>query len=379
LALGLAFATKQQAVVLALLVIGLGVSKGRVTGTSRDEDRWSRGSWRGAIAKFILALVFVILVVFGWDAVRVARGAAAGFWGQGVDSYGGVRLIWPAELAHRWRRWSRLAGYLLGWPWMVALFGVGVGALLWRDMTRRRLTQPALADLTLVTFGSFYLFFHTLVAFPVWDRYLLPLVPVMGLLLGRVVNCGWSVVSHLHCAQPQVGQWSVTCTARTDEVRPALCSPKWVSCEWCGALHVARFALYALLVVLLAGGGLMASAGKIPVGGDHGAYDGLEEVMAFLRALPVGTVLYDRWLSWHYDFYLFDAYLYRAGFPSLEWLATDAAALYDGRPRYLVVPSWESEARLERTLAQVRLAISPVLVTYRRDGTMSFVVYEIAR
>ena len=36
-------------------------------------------------------------------------------------------------------------------------------------------------------------------------------------------------------------------------------------------------------------------------------------------------------------------------------------------------------ARLERTLAQVRLAMSPVLTTRRRDGTTSFVVYEIVR
>jgi 4-amino-4-deoxy-L-arabinose transferase-like glycosyltransferase len=352
LALGLAFATKQQAVVLGLLVIGLGVGQGRVTGTSNDARGWTLGRWRVASAKFIMGLALVVAVVSGWDAIRVARGAAAGFWGQGVDSYGGIRLIWPAESALRWRGWSRLAGYLLGWPWLVGLLLVGVGTLLWLDVTRRRQTQPALADLTLVTFGSFYLFFHMLVAFPVWDRYLLPMVPVMSLLLGRVVSSWWPVAS---------GQWSV------------------VSGEWCGTFHVLRFALSAILVLLLAGGGLMAAAGRIPVGGDHGAYDGLEEVMVYLRALPVGTVLYDRWLSWHYDLYLFDAHLYRAGFPSLEWLATDVAALFDGRPRYLVLPSWESAARLERTLAQVRLAMSPVLTTRRRDGTTSFVVYEIVR
>jgi hypothetical protein len=113
------------------------------------------------------------------------------------------------------------------------------------------------------------------------------------------------------------------------------------------------------------------------VGGDHGAYDGLGEVVDYLWNLPAGTVLYDRWLSWHYDFYLFDACLYRAGFPSPGWLAADAAALYDGRPRYLVLPDWESSARLERMLGEVGLAMSPALTTHRRDGTVSFVVYEI--
>jgi hypothetical protein len=130
---------------------------------------------------------------------------------------------------------------------------------------------------------------------------------------------------------------------------------------------------------LLLGGGLLAAGGRIPVGGDHGAYEGIKEVVAYLRGLPVGTVLYDRWLGWHYDFYLFDAYLYRAGFPAPDWLASDAAALYDGRPRYLAVPDWTSSARLERVLAEAGLKLSPALTTHRRDGTASFVVYEIGR
>ena len=55
----------------------------------------------------------------------------------------------------------------------------------------------------------------------------------------------------------------------------------------------------------------------------------------------------------------------------------DAAAFYDGRPRYVVLPGWESSARLERALDDVNLAMAPVLNTLRRDGTTSFVVYEI--
>jgi hypothetical protein len=185
-----------------------------------------------------------------------------------------------------------------------------------------------------------------LVAFPIWDRYLLPIVPILALLLGRMM------------------------TALLD---------RWQgSGQWSGRLRISGLALCFLLFVLLAGSGIWAAAGRIPVGGDHGAYDGLSEVIAFLGTLPAGTVLYDRWLSWHYDYYLFNAYLYRAGFPSPEWLAADAAAFYDGRPRYLVMPDWESSARFGRALEKVDLAMSPVLTTRRRDGTISFVVYEIA-
>lgn len=331
LALGLAFAAKQQAVLLAPLVVGLGLTQYQA----------KRGGRRAAVARFILALASVTALVWAWDTVRSANGAAKGFWSQGVASYGGLRLIWPAELEPRWHGWARLAGYLFGWPWLGVLLLAGLGALLWRDLAHRRRTRPALADLTLSAFAWCYLFFHWLVAFPVWDRYLLPLVPVAGLLLGRIA----------------VGE-------------------RQSGTKWRRAL---RNTQYAILCVLLLGSGLTAVDGQVPVGGDHGAYDGLQAVVNYLRALPVGTVLYDRWLSWHYDFYLFDAHVYRAGFTSPAWLAADAATFYDGRPRYLVVPSWESAARLERTWAEGGMVTSPVLTTHRRDGTTSFVVYEIRR
>jgi hypothetical protein len=136
--------------------------------------------------------------------------------------------------------------------------------------------------------------------------------------------------------------------------------------------------LCALLLLAVLVGGVVAADGRIPVGGDHGAYDGLNDVIGFLYTLPVGTVVYDRWLSWHYDYHLFDAYLYRAGFPTPEWLAADAAAFYDGRPRYVVIPDWESPARLARALAAEDLSMSPVLTAQRRGGAISFTVYEIA-
>jgi 4-amino-4-deoxy-L-arabinose transferase-like glycosyltransferase len=324
LALGLAFATKQQALVLGFLVLGIGY--------------WGLGirRWVLGMGRFGVGLAGVVAGLVGWDRIRIVNGAAMGFWGQGVESYGGLRLIWPGELASRLREWGRLGGYVFGWPWLAVCLIVAVGLLLAHDLTRQRQTRPALTDLILITFVLFYSFFHLLVAFPVWDRYLLPMTPLLGLLLGRVASGKWQVAS-----------------------------------------GVLRFTFYALLAFSLVGGGVMAARGQIPVGGDHGAYDGLEEVVDYLQALPVGTVLYDRWLSWHYDFYLFDAYLYRAGFPSPGWLASDAAAFYDGRPRYLVLPDWESGARLERMLTEAGLTTSPVLTTHRRDGTVSFVVWEI--
>jgi 4-amino-4-deoxy-L-arabinose transferase-like glycosyltransferase len=357
LLLGLAFASKQQAILVAPLVVGLGWLHGS---GRRARRKVGRGYGRGypapmaaALVRFGASLAAVVGAVFAWDALRVAQGAGAGFWSQGVESYGGLRLIWSSELGPRLTGWARLAALLFAWPWLGGLVLGSLGALLWWDVGRWRRTRAAAVDLFLFAFLTGYLFLHGLLAFPVWDRYLLPIVPVIGLLLGRG---GVGVLAGVRAASVWL----------RGTIRRAGLTP--------GRLV---FTLCALLVLSLFATGVAAAAGRIPVGGDHGAYDGLEQVVEFLRALPVGTVLYDRWLSWHYDYYLFDATVYRAGFASPAWLAADAAAFYDGEPRYLVMPSWESSARLGRALTAVGMALRPVLRTYRRDGSLSFVVYEI--
>jgi 4-amino-4-deoxy-L-arabinose transferase-like glycosyltransferase len=331
LMLGLAFASKQQALLLAPLVLALGTLRARPEPVG----------WR-AVGRFLIGLAAVLALVVGWNAIRVAgQDGGVGFWQQSVASYGGLRLIWGTELVPRLRGWLALGDYLFGWPVLSGLAGLtGVG-LLARALASRRPTRAALADVVLMTFALFYLVLHWLVAFPVWDRYLLPLVPVLGLLVGRGVALLFAAARGRQGSRVSVPVFNL------------------------------------VVVGALLASGVWAALGRVPIGGDHGAYDGLRTVVAFLKRLPVGTVVYDRWLSWHYDYYLFDAYLYRAGFPSPDWLAADAAAFYDGRPRYLVLPGWESASRLQRSLAGSGLAMVPVLRTYGRNGALSFTVYEI--
>jgi hypothetical protein len=255
-------------------------------------------------------------------------------------------LIWSTELLPRFGEWAQLFGYLFGWSGLGLIAAVAVAGLLARALIRLRNARSGLVTLMLGAFLLAYLFSHWLIAFPVWDRYLLPVVPILGLMLGQLAT--------LFGAQKTKGGV---------EGRPVR--------------SIRLYAFSTVLSTLLIASGLWATIGRIPVGADHGAYRGLRDTMRFLHALPSGTVLYDRWLSWHFDYYLFDSYLYRAGFSSPRWLATDAAAFYDGNPRYLAVPGWESEARLERALADVGLAMQSVLTTYRRDGTTSLQVYEI--
>ena len=74
-------------------------------------------------------------------------------------------------------------------------WSIGLPLLLIYDLTRGARTRPAALDLTLIAFALGYFFLHWLLAFPVWDRYLLGLVPVMCLLLGRLA--GWLSVGWL--------------------------------------------------------------------------------------------------------------------------------------------------------------------------------------
>ena len=61
----------------------------------------------------------------------------------------------------------------------------------------------------------------------------------------------------------------------------------------------------------------------MPIGGDHGAYDGIEHIAAELHSLPDGSVLYDHWLSWQWSFYLFDSRVYVSWFQGPDALSED--------------------------------------------------------
>ncbi len=322
---GLAFATKQTG--LVFLPLAIGVNLIRIPNP------------KSQISRFVICFSLVVGLVFAWDGVRVAQGAES-FWRMGVTGYGGLRLVWPQELWARLRGWIELARYFFVSPSVNGALLVGAGLLVWSAATRRRYTRDAFVDLLLISFSLVYFLLHWLWAFPVWDRYLLPLVPVLALLLGRVLAL---FASYL---QSTIGHWSL-------------------------------FILHCSLLICLAWPAFNAAHSRYPVGGDHGAYDGIDEVTAFLRGLPEGTVVYQHWLGWHYDYYLFDAPVYLAYWPTPAWLARDVQVFGTTEPRYMVFPSWASPARVEWVLGSVGYGWEPVLATTRRDGTLSFTVYHI--
>jgi 4-amino-4-deoxy-L-arabinose transferase-like glycosyltransferase len=281
-------------------------------------------------------------LVFGWDGIRVAKGAP-GFWQLGVVGFGGLRLIWPHEIWPRLRDWLGLLRHLFASPALNALLLLGLPVLVGGSFRARRVTRYALAELWLVGFSVVYVLFHWLLSFPAWDRYLLPLVPVLAILLGRIVAL----------------------------VADAMPLP---------ILRAGGPTIWVVLVVALMGvPAFEASAGRYPVGRELMAYQGIEEVVAFFDQLPEGSVVYHHWLGWHFRYGLFDGPVFLAYWPNPAWLARDVQAFGGREARYMAFPAWESSERVRRALDDVGYALQPALTTVREDGSTSFSVYAIRR
>lgn len=322
---GASFATKQTG--LVWLPVALGV----LLATSRDRIRALMVGLRGFAGPTAAALL--------WDGVRVAQGGDS-FWSVGAVGYGGLRLIWAHELWPRLVTWLGLAASLLSSPGAVTVLVVGVLMLCLKALVRRPRTKTGFFDVLLTVFCLTYFCFHWLVAFPTWRRYLLPVVPVAAVLLGRIAQ---------RAASAGAG-------GRAPPTRAALAS-------------------VAIVTVLLLPA-LEASAGGSPVAQDRSVYDGVDEVTTFLTGLDEGSVVYHHWLGWHYHYALFNAPVYLAYWPTPSWLARDVQAFGSEEPRYIAFPPWESSVRIEEALTEVGYRLTPVLAS-PGDRQNRFVVYRI--
>ncbi|HUM68734.1 MAG TPA: hypothetical protein PLK31_07810, partial [Chloroflexota bacterium] len=286
---GFAIATKYQAILFLPLVAGVGwlVGYGRV--------QWQR---------WLMGVLPVLLIVFLWD---VARTGSWSLWTAQIGNYGGVRLAWSWELLPRLLAWGRLWATAVPTV-LLPLLLLLLAALVWRawrvDDAASRL------DLLLVLFVMGYALLHWLTAVPVWDRYLLPLVPIMAILIGR----GFSRVF--------AGFFDDTNTQSAFigvHPRPIV------------------FFLLCLLLIFPAWG---ARYGRYPVGGQVNADQGAAEIAAVLMDEPYGTVLYDHWYSWQWGYHLFYRKVYVSWFPHGAALAEDLAVFgRDGQARYVALPT----------------------------------------
>jgi hypothetical protein len=133
------------------------------------------------------------------------------------------------------------------------------------------------------------------------------------------------------------------------------------------------------MIVLLAGPAARAVQGDYPIGGDHGTYQGLEQVITFFRhQVPTGSVVWHRYLGWHYFHYLFGVPLNLRYYAEPAILAAKASLEKEG-VQYVTFPAWEKEAEKETqaALKAVGLSLATERRVWRKDGRLAFTVYRI--
>ncbi len=308
LCLAAAGMTKQQGLLYAPLAMGL---------------LWARGMDLPGMLRLALGASLVALPILGWDSRRWA--VAPSPWDLAIQNYGGLALAPLAAWSQRLVEWLPWLGYLTGWAWpgLGLAWLLGLAWAIWRWRAGRGaapdnwgrpgawLRSPLV---WLGMWGGGFLAFHVATTVQIWDRYLLPLAPWVALAWGGLFRS-------MPVRLPALGGWS-------RQARILL---------WVGL---------SLLLWLPAAGA--AARGRIPVGGDHGDYAGLSQVLAWLQAeMPPDAILYHRALGNHYRFAFFHPQAERPDrtwvelrwYPHAVYLA-DNAAKEPCRPRFMVEAAW---------------------------------------
>ncbi len=329
--LGLAIMTKQQGVLYLPLVLGVLLQRSLVNVNS------PRPMLR-PIFGFLLGLCMIILPILYWDSLRWT--VAPSPWDLSVRNYGALALVSVTQWPQRLLAWADLAWYLTA-SWLVwASLGILIA---WRLIQRRDAEtqrRKGKSDFLLSPFLLIMLWslgfcaLHVVSTVQIWDRYLLPLAPVLALSVGWLVN----------------------------KINQLLSSRAFILLLLIGSLCLLPPAL-------------LATTGKLPIGGDHGDYTGLTAALTWLtHEYGNHVILYHRVLGWQYRFYLYDQVA--AGdyelrwFPSAVYLA-DNATKAPLRRKFFLQPDWSPIRDLK-----MHLAVRGLTLTHLQHFG-KFTLYEI--
>ncbi|MEA3334523.1 MAG: glycosyltransferase family 39 protein [Chloroflexota bacterium] len=352
IACGLAYATKQHAVMLIPLVL--------LACLWLAPQLTRRSAWR-----ITNGFLLIFAVVTWWDSLRWQW--MPSFWDRSLTTYGGVELASAPGLANSLGKWLELLGNVFGSPILgfaiIPAFML-VGWSIFRSRNRSgverdcqpgwrgRLSLAVRTDLWVAGFLAAYLAAHLVTSLAPWDRYLLPVVPILSLLLARGV---FLLLAALQKSGP--GQRSFSSMAALG--------------------HRSVFVLLLLLLSIgLLQSGWISMAADLPVG-DNTAYDGVDEIAGFLRQDSTSNaVLYHHWLGWHYSFYLHDSDIEQRWWQSTEDLAqkTQGSLL---RSQFIAFPAGRDTIPAREALESAGFTLSPQLVVRHGDGTSSITLFRI--
>ena len=378
IACGLAYATKQQGLLflpLLLAVLWFSVRRDACAGLGRGDasaalsmtggDASAALSMTGksgptvrrALWRWLNGFAIVAVAVLWWDSLRWQW--MPSYWERGAQTYGGLALALDAGLPHRLAQWGELLGYAFGWPLWLAL----AAGLLWALYTvlrtsnragerseasrvgaARGLSNANWFDRLLLATVAVYLLLHIITNLAPWDRYLLPLLPLLALLLARAAFWAWDT--------------SVTAV------------------QSAGRAGWARRAAAVGLTFGLLYAGYLGSFARLPLS-DGGVYDGVQQIAAHVRSAEApGAVLYHHWLGWHYNFYLYSAPVELRWWQEPADLARKAAASASQR-QLIAFPAGREQQGVRAALGAAGLALDPVLTAPDERGQPSVMLYSI--
>ncbi len=294
LLLALSVASKQQGalylpLVLALLVMGGG------------------GAARRAVGWFAAAFAGGILLLLLWD---MARGETSIFALAAANNNPERFLVRPDEILPRLQTWLSYGAGMFG--------AAGALVLLVRPGGR--------SGRLLAGYCAAYMLAHWLIALNTYDRYLLPLLPLLALLLARGL------------------------VFRVQRLRTRLPG---------GARRANALALGTLAGVML------LSQATYPTD-TRPRDDQIIALADLLNAKSLGTIIYDYWLGWEMGYYLGPwSDKRRVYYPAPEVQAADALCNPDPAPRYLIAPAQAHAAPWLNALSQRGFSVSAVIAPPR--------------
>lgn len=264
------------------------------------------------ILRLLAGFALVAAVLLLWDGQR----PGVSVFTLAAEHNNPARLIAAEEILPRLIAWLDHVALIFGPPWLTTLLLAGALLLfVWRVVRRAATTM----DLLLSGFVLIYALLHWLLAFDSYERYLLPLLPVLILLLAR-------------------------------------------------ALTLLRYQTAALILVAA----LLLPGSWQAVNSSSDEYRGIDDLATYLNTTPVATVIYDHWLGWELGYYLGPWHDKRmVYYPTPEALVRDALLLDEIGPRYLTAPAYIA---VDPWLAALREAGFEVQVSYRNSN---FIAYQL--
>ncbi len=327
---GLALISKHQAWLFAPLLVGLATILG-----------WRRTAWQ----RWLFGFVPVFGAQVAWELLR---GNELSLLQTQLQSYGGLRLAWSWELWPRLQAWASQWSYILRSPVleMVLLLAIPLIVALLIDQQDR----AAALDRLFVLFAVAYSLLLWFIAVPVWDRYVLGLLPFIGLVLARIV---WRISDYT---------WSMI--AISARPRP-----------WMKNLIV----FVPLTLIFLQAPAIAAAyRGELPIGATPTADHGAAQIGQVLADEPYGTVLYDHWYSWQWRYHLFDSKVYVSWFPNPSALVDDLQAFADdGNRRFVALPDSELAQPVIRTLAESGFQLKQIASATVANEETGILLYRV--